>query len=162
MNGSVVEGRAEARGDLVRVTLRRGWVDLPKAAIERIEPGKTPWEDYAEKAAALEEGDKAGHAALARWCRERGLPDEAREQSRMAGEEDPSDAAERGAREALLARRARAVRPPEPLPPEAARPLERWPEPVYRGPRAFLPCWSACAPPPCSVYGLPLTIRFWP
>lgn len=173
-NGNVVEGKAEAQGDTVRVALRRGWVELPKAAVARIEAAETPWEEYERRAQALKEGDAGGHAALAAWCRTRGLPDEARAQSRMAGKEDPgqaeAEALEQASREALAARQAR-VRPP-PLPPPEERPVEPWPRTAYRpfrGGRGHAPLWAApvlpwawapACPPRPPACGLGLSASF--
>lgn len=88
-DGRVLEGKAEARDEVFLVTLRRGWVELPKALVARVEEAPLSWEVYAEKAAALAKEDVAGHLALAAWCREANLPEEARREWEAARAADP-------------------------------------------------------------------------
>ena len=88
--GGSFEGKASEQGEVVRVALRRGWVEVPKARVARIETGPTRWERYAEKAGALDAKDKGAHLALARWCLAEGLAPESRHHRELAlGKPEP-------------------------------------------------------------------------
>lgn len=82
--GGSFEGRASEKGEVLRVEFRRGWVEIPKDRVARIEKGSTRWERYAEKAGALNAKDKAAQLALARWCLAEGLAPEARHHRELA------------------------------------------------------------------------------
>ncbi len=88
-NGYVVEGKASEAGEALRVELRRGWVAFPRDRVASIEKAPTPWEVYAERTKGLAPGDVPGQLALARWCLDAGLPEEARRHRELALAADP-------------------------------------------------------------------------
>jgi hypothetical protein len=69
-----------------------GPVTVPKNDILVISRGPTRREQYEERRRALAEGDVAGHLALARWCREQNLVDEARAEYEAVVGLDPENA----------------------------------------------------------------------
>ncbi len=113
-NGREIRGKAVEQGETVRVELQRGAVAFPKAEVARVERGPTPWDVYADKAAALASSDVAGHRALAIWCLREGLAQEALKEREAAGDMAPQKP-EGERKEAKAAE-------PEPL--EEGRPVE--------------------------------------
>ena len=88
-NGYVVEGKASEAGEVLRVELRRGWVELAKDTVARVEKGPTPWEVYADRVKGLAPEDVPGQLAMARWCLGASLPEEARRHRELAMAADP-------------------------------------------------------------------------
>lgn len=74
LSGVIVE-RTETR---VTIETGPGRVTLPMSRVERIVDSRSALETYAERAEALEPGDAAGWAELARWARENDLLTQAR------------------------------------------------------------------------------------
>jgi hypothetical protein len=72
-DGSVLEGTVSEDGDSVTVSVRNGAVTVRKSGVERIEPKQVPWEEYAERAARIDETDVKGHLELALWCKGKNL-----------------------------------------------------------------------------------------
>lgn len=79
-----LETGREIHGELLKqddryYTLRTtiGVVTLPRDAVRDIEPHITPWDEYAERAAKVEQSARA-HFELSEWCQMRGLQQEAR------------------------------------------------------------------------------------
>lgn len=98
-NGYRFEG-AILSDDGTRLVLRRRWDTIPieSGEVLKVEKGPLSWEQYAEKAKAL--GAGAGvkeRLALAKWCREQGLVEEARAEYEAALAKDPENAEARAA-----------------------------------------------------------------
>lgn len=71
--GAEVHGTVrESDGKILVSGAGREW-SFDKARVERILPGRSAAEEYAEQAAKLEESDAAGWYRLGLWARERGL-----------------------------------------------------------------------------------------
>jgi hypothetical protein len=83
-DGTTLEGKVTDLGDEIRLQRGPGALTIPKRRILRIEPGPTKEEQYAARAAALRDDDLAGRLALAAWCREQGLPAQARAEHEKA------------------------------------------------------------------------------
>lgn len=140
-NGRALTGKAEEGEKAVRIRLHHGWVEFPKAEVVKVDKGPTPWELYEGKAAEAKDG--AGHLALAAWCRSQNLPDEARQEWEKALAADPECAEARVALGFRKVNGAWAI-PEEPKEEkkaekpaaedaEAARPVERWSNPLSPG-----------------------------
>jgi hypothetical protein len=96
-NGSKFEGKVTVEDDQVIVSLENGSrLPFPRDRVVRIERGPAPWEQYAEKAAAVKAGDAAGHLALARWCRAKNLPKRAAKHIREVLKTQPDNAEAHG------------------------------------------------------------------
>jgi hypothetical protein len=91
-NGGKLLGRATRVGDEVVVTTPHGATRLPAADVRSITPGRTVWDDYADKAKAVDAKDGAAQLALGDWCREKGLSSEATRHWRRVVEIDPDHA----------------------------------------------------------------------
>ncbi|MEK7467867.1 MAG: hypothetical protein AAB074_10675 [Planctomycetota bacterium] len=71
---------------------------MDRRNVAKVEKAPLSWEEYAAKAAALKPDTAAGeHAALAKWCRERKLIDEARAQWEAVLAKAPENAEARAA-----------------------------------------------------------------
>lgn len=138
-SGATFEGRIAYRGPHARITIRKGWFEIPKGQVRAVEKGPVPWEEYAEKAKALDEGDIKGRLDLAAWCLKKSLRDEAREQYRKALEADPECA---GALKGLEATKPSA----SPHPPEPPPRREEKAEPERKEPskEELAEAWMAC------------------
>jgi hypothetical protein len=88
-NGYTVEGKASEAGGVLRVELKRGWVEFPRDRVAKVEPAPTPWEVYADRVKGLASEDVPGQLAMARWCLEVSLPEEARCHHALAMAADP-------------------------------------------------------------------------
>lgn len=88
-NGYAVEGRVSEAGDILRVELKRGWVEFAKERVAQVEKGPTPWEVYADRVKGLAPDDIPGQLAMARWCLGVNLPEEARRHHELAMAADP-------------------------------------------------------------------------
>ncbi|MHC4914582.1 MAG: tetratricopeptide repeat protein [Planctomycetota bacterium] len=96
-NGSKFEGKITVEGDEVIVRLENGSrLPFPKDRVVRIERGPAPWEQYAEKAAAVKPGDAAGHLELAKWCRAKNLLKRARKHIDEVLKAEPDNAEAHG------------------------------------------------------------------
>ncbi|MFQ5425261.1 MAG: HEAT repeat domain-containing protein [Phycisphaerae bacterium] len=88
-SGNTIEGEVlNDLGDAYRVRVVIGVIDIRKEDIDRREPGKTPWQRYAEVRA--KHPDTAnGHYRLAQWCGKHGLVARQTKHLRRAIELDP-------------------------------------------------------------------------
>ncbi len=89
VNGGKLSGKARREGDEVVVTTPHGESRLKSADVKSITPGRTVWDDYADKAKALDAKDAAAEVALGDWCRENGLGGESRKHWKAALALDP-------------------------------------------------------------------------
>jgi hypothetical protein len=94
VNGGKLSGRTRREGDEVVVTTPHGESRLKAADVKSITPGRTVWDDYADKAKALDAKDAAAEVALGDWCRENGLGVEAQRhwKAALARDADQKDA----------------------------------------------------------------------
>lgn len=69
-----------------------GRVALPLSRVERIVPGRSPFESWRERSAGLDARDARGWASLARWAEEAGLGTQAAEAWTRVLAVDPSNA----------------------------------------------------------------------
>jgi len=91
-HGAKLEGRiVERTGSSVEIDIGAGSLTLPMSKVDRIEEGRSPLDDYDDRAAKLAENDRDGWLELARWASGVGLG----AQSRWAYEHvlgiDPND-----------------------------------------------------------------------
>jgi len=87
--GNTIEGEVlDDLGDAYRVRVVIGVIDIRKDDIDRLEPGKTPWQRYA-KVRAKSPDTADGHYRLAQWCGKHGLHDKQTKHLRRAIELDP-------------------------------------------------------------------------
>lgn len=80
----------EERGDEVQIRLKQGSVWLKRAEIRRIETLDDLRKEYVRRRAALGVKDAAGHFALAEWCVEGDLVDEAKAEWEATVAADPA------------------------------------------------------------------------
>jgi len=64
-------------GDLVSIRTAAGIVTIDRSEIEEHERSRTSYDEYQERLRKLDDGDAAGHLALARFCESEGLEGEA-------------------------------------------------------------------------------------
>jgi hypothetical protein len=88
-----LEGRIVERTETsIEVDIGAGTMTVPMSRVERVEEGRSPLDDYRDRAAALDAADTEGWLELARWASVEGL----RTQSRQAYERvlavDPQNA----------------------------------------------------------------------
>lgn len=91
-DGGKLVGKAQKLGDEIVVTTPHGETRVKAADVESITPGRTVWDDYADKLKELGEKDDktaASQVALGDWCKEHGLAAEAGKHWRLAVELDP-------------------------------------------------------------------------
>jgi len=92
-SGGKIEGKVVGEKDGVLVVRTRfGTQRIPRADVLRIEKKATLEEEYEARASGLDPEDGAGHLALARWCRENGLPGRARTHFERVVALDPANA----------------------------------------------------------------------
>lgn len=89
VNGGKLSGKARREGDEVVVATPHGESRLKAADVKSITPGRTVWDDYAEKAKAADGKDPAAEVALGDWCRANGLGAEAQKHWKAALALDP-------------------------------------------------------------------------
>ncbi len=78
-SGGKLEGRIVSQTDeTVEVDIGAGTLSFPMSSVDRIEEGRSPLDDYDEKAAALASDDLDGWLELARWASRAGLGTQAR------------------------------------------------------------------------------------
>ena len=77
-SGTVVEGKVVDQGDTIKVTRGGASAVYPKSMVVRIVPKKTPEDLHEERSKALKADDFDGRLALARWCADQKLPEQAR------------------------------------------------------------------------------------
>ncbi len=76
-DGTRIEGKVTDLGDEIRILKSAGTVTYPKYLVKGIVYSKSLQEQYAEKSAALADGDVVGRLKLARWCLDRKMAAEA-------------------------------------------------------------------------------------
>jgi len=86
-SGRVVSRSAEK----VEVDVGAGRIAVPASSVLRIEEGRSPLQDYEERAGRLAAGDVEGWIALAEWASARGLGTQASEAYRRALAVSPDD-----------------------------------------------------------------------
>jgi hypothetical protein len=93
-SGGKLVGKARRVGDEVVVTMPSGEARLKASEVRSITPGRTVFDDHADRVAALDAKDAAAHVALGDWCREKGLGADARKHWRdaLALDADQADA----------------------------------------------------------------------
>lgn len=73
-SGSKLEGRVVERTETsVEIDIGAGSLTLPRSSVDRIEQGRSPLDDFDEKAGALSADDLDGWLQLARWASRVGL-----------------------------------------------------------------------------------------
>lgn len=88
-DGRIIEGKVQDLGDEVRLCRGANSITFPRSMIRKITYKPTREEDY--EARKKEVKDKDGHLRLARWCKEAGLKDGAREQYLKVLEFEPDN-----------------------------------------------------------------------
>lgn len=76
--GGKLVGKAERKGDEVVVTTPHGETRVKASEVKSITPGRTVWDDYADRKKTADEKDPASLVALGDWCREHELGAEAK------------------------------------------------------------------------------------
>ena len=78
--GGRLSGRVVSRSDTkVEVEVGAGRISVPASSVVRIEQGRSPLQEYEERAGALAAGDADGWVALGQWAEAKGLSTQARE-----------------------------------------------------------------------------------
>ena len=96
--GAKFTGRIESQTDtMVTINIGDGVVGVPMARVERIVKGRSPLDEYEERARGLGEQDAEGWRALGRWANSQGLAAQAREAARKVLVVLPDDPEARGA-----------------------------------------------------------------
>ncbi len=73
-HGAQIEGRVVQRTESsVEIDIGAGSLTLPMASVDRIEEGRSPLDDYDDRVASLDDNDRDGWLALARWASRAGL-----------------------------------------------------------------------------------------
>lgn len=91
-NGRTMEGVIlEQTPDRVVLQLAFGEIGLPRSSVDRIEPGRSPLQEYLERRSGLEQGQGTASEwlELALWADREGLDHNAREATLMAARLDP-------------------------------------------------------------------------
>jgi hypothetical protein len=77
-SGTVVEGKVVDQGDSIKVTRGGASVVYPKSMVRKITPKPTVEDLHEQRSKALKADDFDGRLALARWCADRKLPEQAK------------------------------------------------------------------------------------
>jgi hypothetical protein len=77
--GSISGRVVEQTETTVKVDIGDGFIAVPASRVERIEKGRSPLDEYADRAAKLGPQDVEGWKTLARWASKQGYPGQARE-----------------------------------------------------------------------------------
>ena len=97
-NAGTISGRiVEQTDEVVKVDIGDGIVGVPTSSVERIVKGKTPLDEYEERASRLGPQDAKGWRGLGRWASQRGLSSQAREAYEHVLTVSPDDAEARQA-----------------------------------------------------------------
>lgn len=88
-DGRIIEGKVQDLGHEVRITQGRNSITFPKSMVKKITYKPTKEEDYETRKKEVK--DKDGHLRLARWCKDVGLKDAAREQYLNVVESEPDN-----------------------------------------------------------------------
>jgi hypothetical protein len=90
--GGQLSGRIVSRtASTIEVDVGAGRIGVPTSSVLRIEEGRSPLQDYEERAGKLAAGDVEGWVALAGWADGRGLGTQAREAYHRALAASPLD-----------------------------------------------------------------------
>ena len=91
-HGGKLEGRIVQRSETsVEIDIGAGTMTFPMSSVDRIEEGRSPLDEYDERAAALDANDGSGWLALARWAARAGLGTQSTRAYRHALDLDPND-----------------------------------------------------------------------
>ena len=91
-SGSKLEGRVVERSETsVEIDIGAGSLTLPMSSVDRIEEGRSPLDDFDERAGALSADDRDGWLQLARWASGEGLGAQSRWAYEHVLEIDPKD-----------------------------------------------------------------------
>jgi hypothetical protein len=91
-SGGKLVGKATRVGDDVVVATPHGETRVKFEAVKSITPGRTVWDDYADKLKALDAKDAAAQVALGDWCKDHELAVESQKHWKNAIEIDPDQA----------------------------------------------------------------------
>jgi hypothetical protein len=90
--GGQLSGRIVTRNaTTVEVDVGAGRIGVPASSVLRIEEGRSPLQEYEERAGRLPAGDADGWVALAQWAESQGLGTQAREAYHRALAASPDD-----------------------------------------------------------------------
>jgi len=90
--GGQLSGRIVSRSaTMIEVDVGAGRIGVPASSVLRIEEGRSPLQEYEERAGRLAAGDVEGWVALAQWAESRGLGTQAREAYHRALAVSPLD-----------------------------------------------------------------------
>ena len=90
--GGQLSGRIVSRtATTIEVDVGAGRIGVPASSVLRIEEGRSPLQEYEERAGRLAAGDADGWVALAQWAESRGLGTQAREAYHRALAASPDD-----------------------------------------------------------------------
>jgi hypothetical protein len=90
--GGRLSGRIVSRTETtIEVDVGAGRIGVPASSVLRIEEGRSPLEDYEERAGRLGPGDVDGWIALAQWAEGKGLGTQARDAYNRALAASPDD-----------------------------------------------------------------------
>jgi len=90
--GGRLSGRIVSRTETtIEVDVGAGRIGVPASSVLRIEEGRSPLQDYEERAGRLAPGDVDGWIALAQWAEGQGLGTQAREAYHRALAASPDD-----------------------------------------------------------------------
>jgi hypothetical protein len=90
--GGQLSGRIVSRSaTTIEVDVGAGRIGVPASSVVRIEEGRSPLQDYEERAGRLAPGDVEGWIALAEWAEGKGLGTQAREAYHRALAASPED-----------------------------------------------------------------------
>ena len=93
-SGGKMEGRIVNRtDDSVEIDVGAGSLTLPMSNVDRIEEGRSPLDDYDERAGKLAADDRDGWLDLARWASGKGLGAQSRQAYERVLRIDPDDPA---------------------------------------------------------------------
>lgn len=91
-SGGKLSGRIVSRSETkIEVDVGAGRISVPAASVLRIEEGRSPLQEYEERAGEVAAGDAAGWVALGEWADARGLGTQAREAYTRALAASPDD-----------------------------------------------------------------------
>jgi len=90
--GGQLSGRVVSRTDQkVEVDVGAGRISVPASSVVRIEEGRSPLQEYEERAGRTAAGDADGWVALGNWAESKGLSTQAREAFHRAVAASPMD-----------------------------------------------------------------------
>jgi len=91
-SGGQLSGRVVSRTDTkVEVDVGAGRISVPASSVLRIEEGRSPLQEYEERAGRTAAGDADGWVALGNWAESKGLSTQAREAYHRAVTASPMD-----------------------------------------------------------------------